>query len=94
MTTYRQLTSGERYALSALKRQGCSPSQIARALGRISTFAARRSSDANGMDPTTAVADWRANGRSLSDRRVPRTEVASGTSRATRSWAPRTSTAY
>ena len=34
MRTYRQLTSEERYALSTLRKQGCSQSQIARALGR------------------------------------------------------------
>ncbi len=34
MRTYRQLTSGERNALSALKKQGCSRAEIARALGR------------------------------------------------------------
>jgi len=34
MRTYRQLTSGERNALSALKKQGCSRAEIARSLGR------------------------------------------------------------
>ncbi len=34
MRRYRQLTSGERYALSALRKQGCSQAEIARALGR------------------------------------------------------------
>jgi IS30 family transposase len=34
MRTYRQLTPGERYELSALRRQGLRPAQIARALGR------------------------------------------------------------
>ena len=32
--TYHQLTSGERYMLSALRKQGCAPAQIARQLGR------------------------------------------------------------
>ena len=32
--TYHQLTSEERYMLSALRRQGCCPAQIARQLGR------------------------------------------------------------
>lgn len=32
--TYHQLTSGERYMLAALRRQGCNQSQIARELGR------------------------------------------------------------
>src|SRR5688572_22117612 len=34
MRTYHQLTSEERYALSTLRKQGFSQSQIARALGR------------------------------------------------------------
>lgn len=34
MRTYHQLTSEERYALSTLRKQGCSQSQIAHALGR------------------------------------------------------------
>jgi IS30 family transposase len=34
MTRYRQLTSGERYELSALRKQGLSQAQIARALNR------------------------------------------------------------
>ncbi len=34
MSTYHQLTSGERYELSALRKQGLKQAQIARALGR------------------------------------------------------------
>ena len=34
MTRYRQLTSGERHELSALRKQGLSQAQIARALSR------------------------------------------------------------
>jgi len=34
MRTYRQLTPGERYELSTLRRQGLRPAEIARALGR------------------------------------------------------------
>lgn len=34
MRTYRQLTSGERYAIAALKRQGCTKAEIANELGR------------------------------------------------------------
>ena len=34
MRTYHQLTPGERYELSALRRQGLRPAEIARALGR------------------------------------------------------------
>jgi IS30 family transposase len=32
--TYHQITSGERYMISALRKQGCSQSQVARHLGR------------------------------------------------------------
>ena len=34
MSTYHQLTSGERYELSALRKQGLRPAAIARAMGR------------------------------------------------------------
>ena len=34
MRNYSQLTSGERYAISALRQQGCSNAEIARRLGR------------------------------------------------------------
>jgi transposase, IS30 family len=34
LSTYHQLTSGERYELSALRKQGLKPAAIARALGR------------------------------------------------------------
>ena len=34
MRRYRQLTSGERYALEVLNKQGCSQAEIARSLGR------------------------------------------------------------
>ena len=52
MRTYRQLTSGERYALSALRKQGCSQAQIARTLNRhpstISREIRRNSKDRTG----------------------------------------------
>ena len=52
MNRYRQLTSGERYALSALRKQGCNQAAIARALGRhrstISREVRRNSKDRQG----------------------------------------------
>ena len=52
MNRYRQLTSGERYALSALRKQGCNQAAIARALGRhrstISREVRRNSKDRHG----------------------------------------------
>ncbi len=34
MTPYTQITDDERYALSVLRQHGCTPAEIARALGR------------------------------------------------------------
>ena len=55
MRTYRQLTSGERYALSALRKQGCSQAQIARTLNRhpstISREIRRNSKDRTDLTP-------------------------------------------
>ena len=55
MNRYRQLTSGERYALSALRKQGCNQAAIARALGRhrstISREVRRNSKDRQGAGP-------------------------------------------
>ena len=52
MNRYRQLTSGERYALPALRKQGCNQAAIARALGRhrstISREVRRNSKDRQG----------------------------------------------
>ena len=52
MNRYRQLTSGERYALSALRKQGYNQAAIARALGRhrstISREVRRNSKDRQG----------------------------------------------
>ena len=67
MRPYRQLTSGERYALSALRKQGCSQAEIARSLGRhpstISREVRRNSKDRTGRvyRPALAgdVAHWR-----------------------------------
>lgn len=65
MSTYRQLTSGERHELSALRKQGLRPAAIARALGRhrstISREIARNSRKDGGYRPSTAddFARWR-----------------------------------
>ena len=67
MRTYRQLTSGERYALSALRKQGCSQAQIARTLNRhpstISREIRRNSKDRTGRVYRPTLADdyarWR-----------------------------------
>ena len=67
MRKYRQLTSGERYALSALRRQGHTQAEIARTLGRhpstISREVRRNSKDRTGRVYRPALADdyarWR-----------------------------------
>lgn len=67
MRKYRQLTSGERYALSALRKQGCSQAEIGRSLGRdpstISREVRRNSKDGTGRvyRPSLAadLARWR-----------------------------------
>lgn len=65
MSTYHQLTPGERYELSALRKQGLNPAQIARALGRhrstICREVRRNSRQAGGYRPSTAddFARWR-----------------------------------
>lgn len=65
MRKYRQLTSEERYALSTLRKQGCTQAQIARALGRhrstISREVRRNSRKDGGYRPSTAhdFARWR-----------------------------------
>ncbi len=67
MRKYHQLTSGERYALSALRKQGLSQGQIARTLGRapstISREVRRNSKDRHGRVYRPALADdiarWR-----------------------------------
>jgi IS30 family transposase len=76
MRTYHQLTSGERYALSALRKQGLSQGQIARTLGRapstISREVRRNSKDRGGRAYRPALADdiarWRRS-RSRRNRR-------------------------
>ncbi len=65
MRKYHQLTSEERYALSALRKQGCSQGEIARTLGRapstISREVRRNSRRDGGYRPATAddFARWR-----------------------------------
>ena len=76
MNRYRQLTSGERYALSALRKQGCNQAAIARALGRhrstISREVRRNSKDRGGRVYRPDLADdyarWRR-GRSRRNER-------------------------
>jgi IS30 family transposase len=76
MNRYRQLTSGERYALSALRKQGCNQASIARALGRnrstISREVRRNSKDRHGRvyrpDLADDMARWRR-GRSRRNER-------------------------
>ncbi len=76
MRTYHQLTPGERYALSALRKQGLSQGQIARTLGRapstISREVRRNSKDGGGRAYRPALADdiarWRRS-RSRRNRR-------------------------
>jgi IS30 family transposase len=63
--SYRQLTSGERYALSALRKQGLSDAAIGRALGRhrstIGREVRRNARNDGGYRPSTAddLARWR-----------------------------------
>ena len=65
MSTYHQLTPGERYELSALRKQGLRPAEIARALGRhrstIGREIRRNSRKDGGYRPSTAddFARWR-----------------------------------
>ena len=65
MSTYRQLTSGERHELSALRKQGLRPAAIARVLGRhrstICREIRRNSRKDGGYRPATAddFARWR-----------------------------------
>ena len=76
MRTYRQLTSGERYALSALRKQGCSQAEIARTLGRhrstISREVRRNSKDRTGRVYRPALADDVAHWRRSRSRRNQR----------------------
>jgi transposase, IS30 family len=70
--TYHQLTSGERYMLAALRRQGLNKSQIARALGRhrstVCREVRRNSTRADGRY-RASTAQERTNGRRSRSRR-------------------------
>lgn len=74
MSTYRQLTSGERHELSALRKQGLRPAEIARALGRhrstICREIRRNSRKDGGYRPSTA--DQMTRGRRSRSRRNQR----------------------
>ena len=70
--TYCQITSGERYMLSALRMQGLNASEIARQLGRHRSTISRelkRNSSANDGRYRVASADERARGRRSRSRR-------------------------
>ena len=73
--TYHQLTSGERYMLAALRRQGCNQSQIACALGRhrstVCREVRRNSTRADGHY-RAFTAQERTNGRRSRSRRNSR----------------------
>jgi IS30 family transposase len=70
--TYHQLTSGERYMLAALRRQGCTQSEIARSLGRhrstVCREVRRNSTRADGRY-RAFTAQERTNGRRSRSRR-------------------------
>ena len=74
MKPYRQLTSEERYALQALRKQGCGWAEIGRVLGRhrstISRELRRNRRSDGGYDPRTA--DQRARMRRSRSRRNQR----------------------
>lgn len=76
MNRYRQLTSGERYALSALRKQGYHQAAIARALGRhrstISREVRRNSKDRRGRVYRPGLADEEARWRRGRSRRNER----------------------
>ncbi len=71
MRNYHQLTSEERYALSAMRKQGCTKAQIGRVLGRhrstIGRELKRNTRKDGGYRPFTA--DERARGRRSRSRR-------------------------
>jgi len=76
MRLYRQLTPGERYELSALRRQGLKPAEVARALGRhrstISREIRRNSRDGTGREYRPGIADDYARWRRARSRRNQR----------------------
>jgi IS30 family transposase len=90
---YRQLTSGERYELRALRRQGCSNAEIARALGRhrstIGREIARNSRKDGGYRPYTADEMSRARRRrSRRNRRFTGPDWALVVARLQEEWSP------
>jgi transposase, IS30 family len=95
MRTYRQLTPGERYALSALRKQGFSQAEIARSLGRhrstISREVRRNSLDGTGRIYRPSIADdyarWRRS-RSRRNRRFKADDWALVLSCLKQQWSP------
>lgn len=95
MRTYHQLTPGERYALSALRRQGFSQAHIARSLGRhrstISREVRRNSRDGTGRVYRPGIADeyacWRRS-RSRRNQRFVADDWALVLDRLKRQWSP------
>lgn len=95
MRKYRQLTSGERYALSALRKQGHSQAEIARALGRhrstISREVRRNSKDRTGRVYRPSLADdyarWRRS-RSRRNQRFTNEDWALVVARLREFWSP------
>jgi IS30 family transposase len=93
MRKYHQLTSGERYELRALRRQGCSNAEIARALGRhrstIGREIARNSRKDGGYRPYTADEMSRARRRrSRRNRRFIGPDWALVVARLQEEWSP------
>jgi IS30 family transposase len=93
LSTYHQLTSGERYELSALRKQGLRPAEIARALGRhrstISREVRRNSRKDGGYRPSTAhdFARWRRS-RSRRNQRFTDADWAIVRSHLHKHWSP------
>jgi len=71
MRKYRQLTSGERYAIAALKRQGYTKAEMARALGRHPSTIGRelRRNERSGGAYVALVADQMCRARRSRSRR-------------------------
>jgi IS30 family transposase len=93
MRKYHQLTSGERYELRALRRQGCSNAEVARALGRhrstIGREIARNSRKDGGYRPYTADEMSRARRRrSRRNRRFIGPDWALVVARLQEEWSP------
>jgi len=91
--SYRQLTSEERYALSTLRKQGCTQAQIARAIGRhrstISREVRRNSRKDGGYRPGPAhdFARWRRS-RSRRNQRFTDTDWCLVRERLHQQWSP------